>query len=110
MYIYKLFLKNNFPYFLRMFTEFERDAFRATFREYSEIEDIIARELPDDLTTFLSSEGHLKRVRDYAIFRRLPKVNMSETIILTYLLDSKTSLYDIILKWEEFLSPPVSYL
>ena len=93
-----------------MFTEFERDGFRATFREYSEIEDIIARELPDDLTTFLSSEGHLKRVRDYGIFRRLPKVNMSETIVLTYLLDSKTTLYDILLKWEDFLSPPVSYL
>ena len=90
-----------------MFTEFERDGFRATFREYSEIEAIIDNELPDDLITFLRSQGHLKRVRDYGIFRRLPKINMSETIILTYLLDSKTSLYDIILKWEEFLSPPV---
>ena len=91
-----------------MFTEFERDGFRATFREYSEIEAIIDNELPDDLITFLRSQGHLKRARDYGIFRRLPKINMSETIILTYLLDSKTSLYDIILKWEEFLSPPVS--
>ena len=90
-----------------MFTEFERDGFRATFREYSEIEAIIDNELPDDLITFLRSQGHLKRARDYGIFRRLPKINMSETIILTYLLDSKTSLYDIILKWEEFLSPPV---
>ena len=92
-----------------MFTEFERDAFRATFRENSETEAIIENELPDDLITFLRSEGHLKRARDYGIFRRLPKVNTSETIILTYLLDSKTSLYDIILKWEDFLSPPVSY-
>ena len=91
-----------------MFTEFERDGFRATFREYSEIEAIIDDELPDDLITFLRSEGHLKRARDYGIFRRLPKINMSETIILTYLFDSKTSLYDILIKWEEFLSPPVS--
>ena len=91
-----------------MFTEFERDCFHATFREYSEIETIIENELPDDLTAFLRSQGHLKRARDYGIFRRLPKINMSETIILTYLLDSKTSIYDIISKWEEFLSPPVS--
>ena len=90
-----------------MFTEYERDSFRETFREYSEIEKIIADELPDDLITFLRSQGHLKRARDYGIFRRLPKVDMSETIILTYLLDSKTSIYDIVLKWEDFLSPPV---
>ena len=93
-----------------MFSEFEREEFRATCREYSEINTIIENELPYDLISFLKSENHLKRIKDYCIFQRMPKVNMAENIIVTYLLDSKQNIYDILSKWEEFLSPPVRIL
>ena len=90
-----------------MFSEFEREEFRETCREYAEINTIIENELPDDLISFLKSENHLKRVKDYCIFQRLPKVNMAENIIVTYLMNSNQNIYDILSKWEEFLSPPV---
>ena len=92
------------------FSEFEREEFRATCRDYSKINAIIENELPDDLLAFLKSENHLKRVKDYCIFQRLPKVNMAENIIVTYLMDSSQNIYDILSKWEEFLSPPVRTL
>ena len=93
-----------------MFSEYERQAFRDTCRDNSIIEKLVDAELPDDLILFLKEENHLKRVKDYVILRRFPKVNEAENIIITYFLDSKASIFNFLENWEEFLSPPVNFL
>ena len=65
---------------------------------------------PEDIINFLKSEGHMRRTRDYCIFQKNPKENKPEAIVITYLLDEKTNIRDILVKWEEFLSPPVRTL
>ena len=89
------------------FSEYERECFRETCREYSEIESSIKHFIPDDLLVFLKQENHLKRTKDYCIFQRKPKINMAESIIATYLLDPETTIHEILWKFAEFLSPPV---
>ena len=93
-----------------MFSEYERQAFRDSCRDYSIIEKLRDAELPDDLILFLKEENHLKRVKDYVILRRFPKVNEAENIIITYFLDSKASVFSFLENWEDFLSPPVIFL
>ena len=89
------------------FSEYERECFRQTCREYSEIESSIKHFIPDDLLMFLKQENHLKRTKDYCIFQRKPKINMAESIIATYLLDPETTIHERLWKFAEFLSPPV---
>ena len=90
------------------FTDFERDQFRATCRTQSKIDFILENYYPEDLIEFLRQENHLRRSCDYSIMRKFPKIDKPEQIIMTYLLDPETTLYDILTQWDEFLSPPVN--
>ena len=90
------------------FSVFEKNQFRSTLRDASKIEILRENSFPEDVLTFLNSEGLRTRVRDYAIMSKIKKTGRPENITITYMLDADTNIHDILLNWQEFLSPPVS--
>ena len=91
------------------FSEYERIEFRKSCRDKDDIEILLDTQYPVDIVEFIKSEGHIRRTRDYCIFQKRQAQQKPEQVIVTYLLDSETSIYDILMKWGEFLSPPVSH-
>ena len=90
------------------FTDYEKTEFLATLRDSDKIETLRVNNLPDEVLAFLNSEGLTRQIRDYGIISKVMKIGRPESITITYLLDSDTKIHDILLNWQEFLSPPVS--
>ena len=90
------------------FTDYEKMEFEKTLRPYEKIKVLRDSYIPDDLLQFLASERVLRQVRDYAIISKIKKTGRPESVTMTYLLDVDTNIYNILLNWQEFLSPPVS--
>ena len=90
------------------FTRYEKERFRNSMREKEKILVLLETEYPDDVIQFLKSQALLKQVRDYCIMSDKPKFEKAENIVVTYLLNSTTSVYGILEEWQTFLSPPVS--
>ena len=91
------------------FSEYEKYELLNTLRKNHKIEEIINNEYPDDVITFIKSEGLLRQLRDYCIMPKLTKFNRPENITITYLLDSQNSIYRILKLWQEFMTPPVRF-
>ena len=92
------------------FTAFEKSCFEGSLRDQDEIENIIDNDYPEDIVRFLKDQNLLKLVRDYSIISHKSKLHKPESLTMTYLLDPDKNIYDILQKWQEFLSPPVSLL
>ena len=90
------------------FTDFEKSKLRSTLRSQSEIESLREQYLPDDVMQFLDSQGLRRQVRDYSIIPRVKKISRPESLTMTYFLDMDTNIHEILLQWQDFLSPPVS--
>ena len=89
------------------FTSFEKKSMTATLRDGEQINAIFEKDYPDDILEFLRQQNLLGQVRDYAIISNKQKLNKPEHLTMTYVLDPDTFVYDILSKWQEFLSPPV---
>ena len=90
------------------FTAFEKKVLRETLRDKDTISSILGTEYPDEIIEFLKQENLLGQVRDYAIISAKAKLHKPENLTMTYLLDGSTYIYDILAKWQSFLSPPVT--
>ena len=89
------------------FTDYEKRLLQKTLRDREFIKELLDDEYPQEIVNFLKNENLLGQVRDYAIISNKPKINKPENLTITYVLDAKTFVYDILQSWQDFLSPPV---
>ena len=89
------------------FTDYEKRLLQKTLRDRDFMKELLDDEYPQEIVNFLKNENLLGQVRDYAIISNKPKINKPENLTITYVLDAKTFVYDILLNWQDFLSPPV---
>ena len=89
------------------FSVFEKSSLQKSLRSSHITEKILQNSYPEDIIDFLKDQNLLKLMRDYAIIPHKQRLFKPESLTLTYLLDTDTNIFDIISKWQEFLSPPV---
>ena len=92
------------------FSVFEKLSLEKTLRDEDQIRKILDNSYPEDIIMFLKDQNLLKLLRDYAIIPRKQKLFRPESLTMTYLLDSDTDINSILLKFQDFLSPPVMIL
>ena len=88
------------------FTFFEKEELKQTLRDPDVIQSLL-EEYPIEVINFLKQEKLLGQIRDYSIIPSKQRLHKPENLTITYVLDSKTFVYDILAHWNEFLSPPV---
>lgn len=91
------------------FTSLEKFEFRSKMRSQEKIREVLENHYPEEVISFLKSEGLMRQVRDYCIISEKLKPNKPENIVVTYLLSPDKSVFDILEEWQEFLSPPVRF-
>ena len=91
------------------FTSLEKYEFQSRLRSQEKIREILENHYPEEVISFLKSEGLMRQVRDYCIISEKLRPNKPENIVVTYLLSPDKSVYDILDGWQEFLSPPVRF-
>ena len=89
------------------FSFLEKQNFAKTLRNQEQIQKILDTSYPEEIIMFLKEQNLLKLLRDYALIPRKQKLFRPESLTVTYLLDSDTDIYSILLQFEDFLSPPV---
>lgn len=89
------------------FSSFEKNKFRSSMRSNDKIQEILETEYPDDIISYLQSEGLMRQVRDYYIIPERLRPNKPENLVITYLLSPEKTVYDILKDWQSFLSPSV---
>ena len=92
------------------FTYYEKNEFQNSMRDQESIRKLVESCLPDDVLGFLKYNNLLNLVRDYCIIPKSNKLHKPESLTVTYFLDQETTVYDILLHWTEFLTPPVKFI
>ena len=87
------------------FTNAERIGMTELFREYSE--KLVQVTLPDEILSYLTTQGLLNRVRDYGKFpsKFRFKPGKNENIVLTFFMDSTFKIHEKLKELKYIVSP-----
>ena len=87
------------------FTNAERIGMTELFREYSE--KLVQVTLPDEILSYLTTQGLLNRVRDYGKFpsKFRFKPGKNENIVLTFFMDSTFKIHEKLKELKYVVSP-----